>query len=218
LYLVISCSNSTNPANPVLPGDLPVVEQLVVTSERGDVLGIWYNPGYMLTIPAFGTNHTKMSDVLLANKPIETTENSIESGYIPVEIEVIDPYPNPTAAGYGLTIGYSIPTESVVSIWIVPAIASEAEADKADFFPSQLFWSVSHGTYVVAELCKNETRTAGRYAISWRGTDNNQNQVADGFYRIYYKVDDYFDYKDIYLYRQDSDLPESLKKLMIWLR
>ena len=183
---------------------------MAIMSNYGEILGFWYNPGYSLTTFNTGNDYSKISEYSRLNdvKIITGDGDNTYSG-LPTPFKVNYPYPNPSDGTVSLF--FTIPVNNEVSIWVVPASAGNITADNNTYLPGHVFMSEKHKEYIVVELL-NGLYAPGHHSIIWNGLDYNNNPVPAGFYRIYFRLGKYFTYRDIFIYRKLSDLPENLRK------
>ncbi len=211
LFMVLcSCSNSVDSTSAMTFNELPVVQQMVITDEQGNQLGTWYNPGQQLSL-----SNPQVRDVVSIESErvfdfIQSSTDSIRDGWLPVKMQMYYPYPNPASGG--ISIQYSVPKISTVSLWIVPATLGQSASENTSLLPGQVFLSENQSGSIVTRLINEYKLDPGRYMIHWSGTNSKGNPVPSGFYRIYCQIDEHLFYADIFIYRQISDLPASLKK------
>lgn len=106
--------------------------------------------------------------------------------------------------GSSTTILFSVPEQSEVSVWVVPArLSSQSSEDVIKSF-NRYFYNASG--LAVAILMDKQTKPAGTYAINFDFKDSEENLLPEGFYRIYLESKNQFKWCDVLNFRNESNL------------
>lgn len=185
-----SCDNTTEPGE--ISGsifEMPVVPGLVLTTEISPApIGIWRNP------------HLPRS---IYYAPVNPDSNIL----LPYDMQLNIPYPNPTSSS--ITILYTLPIRTEVSITLVKARLPEERVDGPASLSGGVFIS-SYKKPAIILLDKVE-QEPGHYSVVWSGKNNKGENAPGGFYRVYFNADGNLLWCDVLLARSISDLPPELR-------
>lgn len=201
-FFSLSCDTSTTSVVAGSPEiTQPLVTGIYITSGRGpEPVAVWGNPS--------DTYINLASSAIPAERSSFPGETSIESvqpsSNIPHGISFPVPYPNPTDGSQ--IFQFSIPIESHVSAWIVPARSSvEPNTDIGSYSGATTLTPVRTAAMVFFD----RTMQAGTYQYRY-----DPFSLPGGFYRIYVKVNDVLAWHDILYYKNINDLPVSLRSIV----
>ncbi len=189
---------------------LPVVEYIALSSEYGELSGVWYNPGYR----ASGSSQNSYPIYLGGQyqEPYQGNQGYYDplNGYISEISGLSYPYPNPCTDS--IYIQFFLRMRSGISMWITPAVLYPQEASSADLIADHVFYSVHK--IILRELYNNVILSAGQHRITWDLKDYSGNNIPAGFYRIYALFIDRLFYQDIWVYYNPSDLPADFRRYL----
>ena len=189
LFLFITCSGPNDSSNESeFQFDIPVVTGLFITSTEGpEIIGIWRNPS--------------------SNNSGGTPQVTNEPGHaVPMNYQLYVPYPNPT--NVSCTILFTVTRLSHVKIYLVPAQLEQSIPDNSENMLSGIY---SKPGSISITILINANLNAGAYAYSL-----SNDQLPDGFYRVYMKVGEDRLWHDILIARDPSIIPEEIKKMNPW--
>jgi hypothetical protein len=205
LAVAFSCKspneNEIPPSSPNM--SQPIVTGIYITNSTGpEAIGKWGNPtdGYStidVAYPIFSINSNSSADSISDLKKVSTV-----STVVPIGLKLNNPYPNPFIGT--CAINFSIPTQSNVVIYIVPARWFDENSNDVNSSIGAV--TAAPKRTAIAILTQREL-TAGSYSLQWRSSDQNGNPLSSGFYRIYLRVGDTVCWHDVYLYDARTYLP-----------
>lgn len=205
----ISCSNPTEDSFIINFKDIPIVNALVITNETGVILGVWYNPGYNLTFK-------KTQDLGNEKQNVKIPENNakiagIDDGdIIPTGFSADTPFPNP--GNKSIVFRFTLPYTTNVSIWIGPATLGNDIDKDVETIGNHVF--IKDDKIMVKEFASSLELPAGYYHRVWHSDDYTGNPVPSGFYRVYFLLDQYLVYRDVFIANDYSDVPESMMEII----
>jgi len=190
-FIALSCKNDNRLVVPTLT--TPLVAGLWVTDSSGpDVIAQWGNPS-----DPYGSQIRS------------STARQNNGGVVATGAYAFDhPFPNPAPGATVITL--FLPSRSVVDLWVVGARwVNDAGSDETVEGGAV---AITPQRSVVDVILEKDTLNAGVYTLIWGGTLNGH--VAPGFYRIYFRANGVLAWHDIFTYRDLSDMPISLRKLV----
>ncbi|HUI29659.1 MAG TPA: hypothetical protein VLX91_05545 [Candidatus Acidoferrales bacterium] len=197
-FVALSCKSDNTLVAPTLTTS--IVTGLWITNSSGPTpIAVWGNPsdGSGSGSGGFGFNGG-----------INERSDSIVAG-IPRYFVFHIPYPNPAP---GVTeFVFDLPIQSVVDLWIVKARWVGEQSSDETLEGSATTITPERNTVKI--FLRSNLMYAGQHTETWSGTDDNGRPVPAGFYRVYWRVNGFLAFHDIFLYRQLSDLPIDLRKI-----
>ena len=130
------------------------------------------------TIYSFGVPH---------ENPVQVDSTN---GY-PIRYPQIYSFPNPSNGQ--VIISMFVPKTMNCRIWIENAYPSENLNSKMNNF----FDNPDEKVKEVVRNLVNESFYSGRYEFMWNSRDNEEQRVAQGFYRVFFEMDNEIFYTDI---------------------
>ena len=132
-----------------------------------------------------------------------------------VSPEVLAVWGNPSgnnlcypSIGSSTTIKFSVPEQSEVSVWVVPArLSSQSSEDVIKSF-NGYFYNASG--LAVAILMDKQIKSAGSYEINFDFKDSKGNLLPEGFYRIYVESEYQFQWCDVLNFRNESNFYKAI--------
>jgi hypothetical protein len=195
IFLDYSCSNSAEPDGAFyINSEVPVIKGIIITNFYGpEEIGRWRNPQYPPGIYyGFGNN----------NKIYNTGEESLP----PDEMNMDNPFPNPTTDG--VVIRFSLPVSAEVSIWLVKGRLPEENPSPTVTGSGGVF--VSQKDKISAIMIEKEKLSVGFYERVFTGKIGEE-YIPTGFYRLYLKADKHLFWRDVLVARSKADLPPELR-------
>lgn len=186
----ISCSVTESENQPLYSPDhkTPVTGGIIITSKYDPTaLGAWGNP----------SNPTEWK----LSKPPHDLSQKLPSGFW-----LYNPYPNP--AKDSSRIFFQVPEKSNARVYIVPARLMGSPDNSTSFITGGVFLSPQG---IAIKVLENRLLQAGRYWHDWDLTDDNNNPVPAGFYRVYMETGNNLLWRDILVYRDKKELPADLR-------
>jgi len=126
-----------------------------------------------------------------------------------VSPEVIAVWGNPSgrsfckpSIGDYTNIGFAIPEQNVVKVWVVPARLPQQES-KEVINTLNAHFDVLNGLSVNTLL--NEVMNVGSYGLEYHFTDSQGRLLPEGFYRIYVQSGDWLKWCDVFNFRNESN-------------
>lgn len=132
--------------------------------------------------------------------------------------EVLGYWRNPSGSNYcypslgGMTnIRFSLPNNTNVRVWIVPARLPEQKS--RDVLQSlNGHFTIASGQAIAVLM--NEVKQAGSYQIEYHFRDSNGNLLPEGFYRIYIESGGWLRWCDVLNFRNESNYYKSLVNII----
>lgn len=189
----LSCDAPTEPLPFTSPdGRTPIVTGLRIATLEGPTgVDVWGEPNDFDAAQSSGA----MTPVV--NDDIESVIRVIPRGFH------LDPvYPNPSVSG--VAIGFQIPYQTAVSVWIVPADVPSLH------FSSQIRYPGA----AVVELIREKALYAGSYRYTWDGKDAAQHRVPSGLYRIYFQAGGGIAWRDLLLTSEGDGLARQVQRML----
>jgi hypothetical protein len=186
LSFLFGCQDAPPTDLPLAPEyATPVATGIIVTSPASpQIIDVWGNP----------------ADHVPSSQP---------GGGIPSAFEVPPVYPNPSDGW--TVIGFGLPVASDVAVWIVPARgAGEAGNDFTSAWGALL---PSPQRVAIAYPIPLSRRSPGFYVLHWDGRDGGGNPVPSGFYRVYIRFGENIYWRDMFLYRDLTDIPAGMRAI-----
>jgi len=198
----VSCSNPNESDLPLhaLGLGTPVVTGLYITGPNGpEALAVWGQP----------SDPPPQGPRLLFPPPPQLSYYAFSP-----------PYPNPldgeTVVKFDVKFldhAPGLPTQSVVSLWIVRARWVQSVNPDVVSISGGMVPAPNSGA--IRTLRHNEAMFPGHYSANWNGRDDNGDLVPAGFYRIYFQANDFTSWYDMFLYRSLNDLPGDLREIVV---
>jgi len=162
----------------------PIVPGIYQKDYNNRLYGVWQNP----YSPSYEISHS--------NPNI----------YSPITLQC-EAFPNPSD-GY-LEITFFVPYGAKGKMTIVPAIGPGEELNNSTTYVNGAYFSVSGAP--IRTLFNGTFESAGNYEFNWRGRDDKNEVVPDGFYRVYLELDDdYLVWVDVFLTWDFNNLPPGM--------
>jgi hypothetical protein len=182
-----SCRSPNSPTPLRAPGlQTPVATGLFITLEDGPVVvAVFGNPS---SNPTFGSSNA----------------GRLTTGDLPTRFYLHVPYPNPNNGG--AAIHFQLPTQSTVTVYIVPAGFMSPEGRIIQFSNATI--SVAGGLAI--DVLVDRNLPAGVHAVNWSGRDQDGQPLPDGFYRIYAEINGHLLWQDALLLRDPCNAPPGL--------
>jgi hypothetical protein len=209
--MMFSCKSPNEeeiiPSSPDL--SQPVATGIYITQLDPFFVGVWGNPadgsittgaGYSIfpegyrVIADSTIIRQSIADVSLGVRPLPTSE-----------IFAI-PYPNPSSGN--LFISFSVPVESFITLYIVPARWIDDESKDVNFLAGAVTVTPQR-TAAVVPIKRRHSAGQYLYVLTLRGV--NEYYLPPGFYRIYLRINNSYYWHDVLFYNEVTDLPVSLR-------
>lgn len=181
-------------------GKTPIVTGLRVTSEKSpDEIDVWGFPNdpQVLPPPPIPPRHSSQNEP----EDVQRVINPIPFGF-----GGTNPYPNPMKNA--TVIRFQLPITMMVSVWIVPAKLATEYTNNLSLVSAN--HTKENGEVAIAELIRDEIKSAGTYEVFWNRNDRNGNKVKQGVYRVYTRSGEYLFWRDILIWDDDSHNPKQL--------
>ncbi|MEA1987437.1 MAG: hypothetical protein U9N76_08120 [Candidatus Marinimicrobia bacterium] len=156
-----------------------------------DSTNLWAPDGRTPVVTGFYKTDESGNIIETYGIPSESDQNIQLDNCEPVRIGT--PFKNPF--GSYTQLDFSFACQADIAIFVVPA--------KLPHEPTSSYTLNSNGINKIAEglsirtIYEKKDEMPGRYPFSWDGKDDFGNEVSSGFYRIYFKVNDYYFWKDV---------------------
>lgn len=172
----------------------PYVTGLRLTKSNTEQLGVWGNP-------------------LFPNDEIVRGEDPKDSNVIKPRdpatgVTFYNPFPNPSNGAVKLNV--ALPERASVRIWIARLELQGTQGLNATRSGA---WTAESQPVVVDPGFTNYFE-AGIYQISWNPVGGDGRRLPPGFYRVYVQMNSRLMWKDVLLYDDASQLPESLRSFV----
>jgi hypothetical protein len=184
--LFYSCENPTSP-DPIYYqiSNTPIITGIVRTgSDSPEPLGIIGSPN----------EKSELSVNVAVN-----TSNMGSS--IPKNFNMSPLYPNPTDGS--ISIRYSLPYKSDVSVWVVRGKSPEESSNTNNTVYTNGYFITPSNNFI--QELSSRTAYAGSYAIIWDIRDQKGNILPDGYYRIYLVVNGNLMWRDLWIYKHAGE-------------
>jgi hypothetical protein len=191
--ILLSCKNPTA----VTPGTQNnVITGIKITSEISpEVIAVWGNPN---------TNYPDPPDV----EPPDRNCDLEECESLPEVYRLDVPYPNPSDGG-GTNIPFSLPISSEVTVWMESGYWPGEDA----ILPFRNPTSSKPAQRII--FIDGMILQAGYHQVTMgANTTCFGGEVAPGFYRVFIKAGDFFQWQDVYLFGPKNTNPPGLDDLM----
>lgn len=182
-----SCRSPNSPTPLRAPGlQTPVATGLFITLEDSpEIVGVYGNPSSNPTFDHSNAGRFDASD-------------------LPTKFYLSVPYPNPNNGG--AAIQFELPTQSTVTVYVVPASFMSPEGRIIQFSNAAIH--VARGLAIDVLIDRN--LPAGFHVVLWSGRDQDGRRLPDGFYRIYAVINGHLLWQDALLLRDPCNAPPGL--------